>query len=78
MEPRGNVDTQNLRRQRSHKSLNKDTLLNLKTSWSLEPLGIKTRKPGGNRDQGNKNINNTNKKKSMHLTITYVEININL
>ena len=77
MEPRGNVDTQNLRRQRSHKTLSKDTLLDLKTSWSLEPQGIKTRKPGGNRDQGNKNMNKT-KQKSMHLTITYVEININL
>jgi hypothetical protein len=74
MEPRGNVDTQNLRRQRSHKTLSKDTLLDLKTSWSLEPQGINTRKPGGNRDQG-KNFNKT-KQKSMHLTITYVEINI--
>jgi hypothetical protein len=75
MESRGNVDNQNLRRQRSHKTLSKDTLLDLKTSWSLESQGIKTRKPGRNRDQGNKNINKT-KQKSMHLTITCVEINI--
>ena len=41
MEPRGDVDTQNLRRQRSHKTLSKDTLLDLKTSWSLEPQALR-------------------------------------
>ena len=61
MEPRGNVDTQNLRRQRSHKTLSKDTLMDLKTSWSLEPQGIKTRKPGENRDQGKKTSTKQNK-----------------
>jgi hypothetical protein len=60
-EPRSNVDTQNLRKQRSQKTLSKDTLLDLKTSWSLEPQGIKPEKLEETETKGIKTSTKQNK-----------------